>query len=161
NETGDRYVISLNIEGNELVKIKRLTINTISRIDMEFDLSESSDADIEEWLAAHASASTSLRIILSGLRSHALPLKQIESYKDRYYRIDTQDRTRAPLDLMCGELRHENSLRGEFFSILGNRIKNGEIPPDIDPLILSDLLEQIIRSKNPAAEEQLCALFSA
>ena len=161
NETGDRYVISLTIDNNELTKIKRLTINTISRINREFDMSQPDDGSIGAFLEAEASPSVSLKLILSGMRQKEIPLKLIESYRNRYYRIDIDDRSSVSLDMHCAEKGSEDSLRGEFFSLLEHRIRSGEIPRDIDRQILADMLSAIMREKKTVTEERLCALFSA
>ncbi len=161
NESGDRYVLSMVIKENEIYQIKRLTVNSAMLKETVIDCTELSDSNtILEELNNNASSQAIHKMILKGKRDFMLDYHAIDGFNKDYYKLYFEDQSIPSIDVLIDEFNKEETLRGEFFSILKERKKIG-VPVEIDMMRLSDILNQIIKTGLYSTEEFLCKYKNA
>jgi len=70
--------------------------------------------------------------------------------------MDIIDRSIPTIDALIEEFQYENTLRGEFFKLLKERIDGGGMPHDIDMKDLAVSLATVTRNGFNNLEEWLC-----
>ncbi len=156
SESGDRYVLSLVIKDNEIYQIKRLTVNSARLKETVIDCTELTDSNtILEEVINNASAQAIHKIVLKGRRNFLLDSRAIDKFSKVYLKLNIEDLSMPTIDVLINKYRNEDSLRGEFFGVLDEKIKNGMLK-DIDISELSDILNQIIVTGFYSSEEFLC-----
>ena len=160
DETGDHYVLSLAIENNTIATIKRITVNTITCMQECFDCTGRTFQDILLHLDALKSQRTAAHLILTGERSFDIPEKTFDVYKTEFAHITVTDQTVASLKTMLAKYKTEDSLRGEFFTLLGNEFDGQLVPPDLDEKTLARVINHVNRYKNFDEGDTLCELFT-
>ncbi len=161
NENGDRYCLSIIIRDNEIIQIKRLTVNSAKLETIVFDCSFINDSSIIiQTLKEKMSSDKIIKIILTGKRNFRLDQDEIEKLEKDYLDIRIEDKSFLTIDLFTGEFAGEKTLRGEFFNILNERINNNEMPAEIDVNTLSEILNKVINSGLYTLED-LCNYLNA
>ncbi len=157
NETGDRYVLSISIENNEIYQIKRLTVNAVKLKDVALDCTEArSCMDLTEILQKNRSPRTLLRITLNGFRKFHLGEDLYNEFASEYYKLILEDKTSPSMDILIEEFSRENSLRGEFYTFLRDKMAQQDFPADVDLEEISRILNGISRKGHYSPEEWLC-----
>ncbi len=161
DENGDRYALSITVNDNEIYQIKRLTVNSLKLESIVFDCTSSNDFNsILQILDEKKSRDKILKIQLNGKRNFKLDRGDITRINNENKDIYIEDKTSPTINLFISEFADEESLRGEFFSILAKKIKNNEFPPEIDTDILSNIIDKIINSGSYTLED-LCSYWNA
>jgi hypothetical protein len=160
-ETGDRYVLSLTINNDEMVQIKRLTVNTITVAAIDFVCDDRSIEELAGIVTAQRNEKKILALTLTGKRSFILPKSITENINNGFYRIELNDRSTLALPALAGQFIHERSARGDYFRLLTEKMKNGEVPADVDGEKLAHLLTVITGDKKIPTEEWLCTLLQS
>ncbi len=156
-ETGDRYVLSLIVEGDELVQIKRFTVNSVSVEEMVFDCAavENSDA-LMGMLEEGRSNQKVLRLSLSGRREFPLDYALLMNFRKKYHAFSVNDMSDPALAVLAREGAGEDSLRGEFFTLLSEELEAGRIPPSISRDGLARAITGLVKKGSCELEEWPC-----
>lgn len=156
-ETGDRYVISIIIRENRLYQIKRLTINSMklheSRIDSAGLVTM---GPLKELLENNKSKKSIQRLVLEGSRDFVLRLDELQKYRSEFFKLDIVDQSVPTIDALIEEFQYENTLRGEFFKLLKEKIDGNGMPHDIDMKDLAVSLAAVTRDGFYNLEDWLC-----
>jgi len=162
HETGDRYVISLEIKNSEIIQIKRIKVNSITMTESVMDCSEiDSQEPIINTLEYLKSGKVFLRLVLTGERNFPLSVDDLEAFKKEFFSLTVVDNTFPTLHSLIEKYREENTLRGEFYRILREKIEKNAIPESIEWKNLSIALNDLSEDKKKFAEEWLCSLKDA
>ena len=160
-ETGDRYVISIEINNNEIQYIKRLTVNSLKIDEIVYDCSNGKDFNsVMEDMLEKKSKRVIQRLILKGERNFEIP-KQLKILKNVFYNFQIIDESNFSLDFLLNEYADENSIRGEFYKILKEKIEQNEISKEIDLKDLAISLNILTKKGFESLEEWLCNLSNA
>lgn len=156
-EKGERYVLSLIIENNELVQIKRLTVNTLEVDDVSLDCAGIAGFEgLTEYLEGRRSDRMVLRLTLTGGRSFPVDYAMLMNFRKKFDRLIINDESEPDLDVLMEECRSDDSLRGDFFSVLKKEIDDGTLPGGIEKAGLSRILNRLMKKGSYVPEEWLC-----
>ncbi len=159
DENGDRYAVSIVIKDDRLYQLKRLTVNSMrlhrDRVDCSGLVTM---GPIKELLENNKSKKAIQLLVLQGERDFVLRRDELSGYEGDFFRLKIEDQSIPTLDALIEEFQYENSLRGEFFKIVKERIDRGEVPHEIDGRDLAVSLDRITREGFAGLEEWLCAL---
>lgn len=156
-EEGDRYILSLAVENNEIYQIKRLTVNSLRLKEINFDCAKlQSISPISQYISENKSVKTILSINLTGERKFHLDMNELLNLSNEYYRLRLIDESVPSIDFLIEEFRKENTIRGEFFTLLKKRIETNNMPAGIDLKGLAHILYGITQKGYYAPEEWLC-----
>jgi DNA repair exonuclease SbcCD nuclease subunit len=161
SETGDRYSLSLSIKDDEIFQIKRLTVNSVKLQNIVLDCSLfDSPGSMLQTLDEKKSADTIIKLLMTGRRNFKLDPDEISSFEKECLKLIIEDKSIPAIELFTTDFAEEKSLRGEFFSILDEKMKSKSIPADIDLNILSELLDKVVNSGLYTLED-LCSYWNA
>jgi hypothetical protein len=99
-------------------------------------------------------------ITLIGDRAFPIPWEKINEMSPAYYHFEINDRSGRALEVLVTDFASENSLRGDYFAILGEKMRNG-LPESVDERQLSKILTLVTKEGSAISEESLCALLDA
>ncbi len=157
SETGDRYVLSIAIDGNEIYQIKRLAVNSLTIRDLSIDCGECGSPEDLYWrVKEHASPKTILKLRATGFRRFAISREAIHAAGECCRKLYFQDDTTPSPGALIDEHRNEDTLRGEFYKLLELKIAGGEIPAGIEIEELAKILGALTRSRRYSPEDWLC-----
>ncbi|HEY1406277.1 MAG TPA: DNA repair exonuclease [Spirochaetota bacterium] len=160
-ETGDRYVLSLTVENNELTQIKRLTINTITIATQEISCEDTGLDSFFEIISGMQDEKVCAIVTLRGRRPYLIPDDRLTEVRKKFYDLVLIDNSNLSLGTLAEEYAQEKSLRGDFYRQIKKSIHDGSIPSDIDLNKLADLLSLLSKDGSVNGEESLCALLNA
>ncbi len=161
DEDGDRYALSITVKDNDIFQIKRHTVNSLKLESIVFDCGTSKDLNsILEMLNGKKSDDKILKVRLTGRRNFRLDHGDIEKINSENKNIYIENESSPTINLFIDEFANEDSLRGEFFKLLDQKIKNDQFPPGINADILSDIFDKVINSGSYTLED-LCSYWSA
>jgi len=160
SECGDRYVLSLTVDKGEITQIKRLTVNSITVITHEFNCTTQHPDELLTFIKKNRSARNLAIITLIGDRAFPIPWEKINEMSPAYYHFEINDRSGRALEVLVTDFASENSLRGDYFAILGEKMRNG-LPESVDERQLSKILTLVTKEGSAISEESLCALLDA
>jgi DNA repair exonuclease SbcCD nuclease subunit len=155
DETGERFVLSLTLKGNEIHQIKRLNVNSSRVKQVKVNCTDYNNIRHITDLLKKNNNDEIIILTLIGERNFILDLNELYRYKDNYLGLIVDDQSIPQITLLIEEFIRENSLRGEFFSILKEKIDNGEVPPGIDLKNLSYIINSINRNGKYQPEDWL------
>jgi DNA repair exonuclease SbcCD nuclease subunit len=160
-EDGDKYALSIAVKDNDIYQIKRHTVNSLKLESIVFDCSSSNDLNsVTQMLNEKKSDDKILKVQLTGKRNFKVDLGDINKINSENKNFYIENKSSPTINLFIDEFANEDSLRGEFFKMLNNKIKNNELPPDIDADILSEIIDKVINSGYYTLED-LCSYWSA
>ncbi|MBN2402586.1 MAG: DNA repair exonuclease [Spirochaetes bacterium] len=161
DENGDRYALSITIKGNEIHQIKRLTVNSLKLESFIFDCTNTGNFNsVMDVLNEKKSEGKIVKVQLTGKRNFKLDREDILKINNENKHIYIEDKSFPTINLFLEKFADEESLRGEFFNILKWKIKNNELPPEIDMDIFSGIINKIINSGSYTLED-LCSYWNA
>ncbi len=145
DESGDRFVISMEIINNSIANIKRIPVNTISVFAGSIDCSAiKQEIDLIDKIKVFAEEDKVLNITLTGIRD--FELNKLENELAGYYRgLQIIDKTTPSLNMQTSSFCNDNSLKGEIHRTLRKKIEDKNIPKNINP----DALARILFSRFP------------
>lgn len=148
DETGDRFAISMEIEDDILLNIKRIAVNTVKILSDEIDCGTIiNQKTLFEKIKSTYPEKSIVSIILSGDRDFQIE-DNFKTELSQYFRgLKISDISVPSLKIMIGENIRNESLKGTFFKVLNERIKN----PDSDKIkneILAGLISQKTMTEN-------------
>ncbi len=156
-EKGERYALSLIIDNNELVQIKRLTVNSLDVEDEALDCAALSGFDaLTGYLEGRRSDRAVLRLTLTGERRFPVDYAMLMNWRKKFAALVLCDETEPALEALIEECRNDGTLRGDFFTVLKRGIDAGELPRGIDGDAFSRLLNGLVRKGAYVPEEWLC-----
>jgi len=162
DETGDRYIISILIRDDEIFQIKRLSVNSVRLKEVEFDCSEfKSQKPMIHDLKAMKSQKEILRIVLTGERNFVLDHEGFESLREAFFDLEIADRSVPTVDSLVRQYSGEDSIRGKFFKILGEKLKQGGLPEEIDVDDFPKILNILVKDGIDPLEGWLCDISNA
>ncbi|MFA5519401.1 MAG: metallophosphoesterase [Spirochaetota bacterium] len=153
DESGDRFVISMEIINNSLTNIKRIPINTVSVFTGSIDCSAiKQKSDLIDKIKAFAKEDKILSIILTGIRN--FELNKLENELAGYYRgLQIVNRTIPSLNMQISSFCNSNSLKGEIHRTLRKKIEDKNIPENINQDALAKIL--FPRFSSPSSREEV------
>lgn len=155
NEKGERYVLSLSVEGNEILQIKRLSVNTAMVKETVIDCTALTDSSsVAEAVSVNKSSGTIHRIKLVGRRNFRLAADITENAKNDYLALLLEDLSIQDIPSLIKEFKEEESLRGEFFNVLEERLQNGNVPIGVNVDAFSEHLSSLIKTGDGSKEEK-------
>lgn len=140
DESGDRFVISMEILNRGIANIKRIPINTASVLTGSIDCSAiKQETDLIDKIKAFAKEDKILNIVLTGIRN--FELNKLENELAGYYRgLQIVSKTAPSLNMQISSFCDDNSLKGEIHRTLRKKIENKNIPENINPDALARIL---------------------
>lgn len=155
DETGDRFVLSISVQNDEIYQIKRLAVNSIRLESISFDCAAVKPDEILSRLAQGISPRTILTCTLTGRRDYELDRRVMEKLSRAYHRLIIRDETVPGLRTIIEGYAGEKSLRGEFFRLLGERVSAGGVPEPVDSETLAGTLHDIALTARYTPEDWL------
>ncbi len=156
NETGDRYAISVSIMDNEIFHIKRLSVNSVKINEIILNCTEySSCEEIIEAIKQDQSKKIIEIVTLIGTRDFPLQLNQIKNLDKNFFDLRINDKSSASIKSFINEFIDENSIRGEFYKILSERLKENT-PEGVDLENAAAIINKIESGDNESLEDWLC-----
>jgi len=161
-ETGDRFALSITVKDNEILHIKRLTVNAIRILNVPVDCSsESSFSILERIMEDNTSHRTLLVMELTGRRDFLIDSDMVNRHRKSYHDIIIIDRSIPSLDFLLHEHGQENTLRGEFYSLLSEKLSQDASIDSAQRARLTAILQIITDRDSRTLEEKLCSLLDA
>lgn len=161
-EEGERYVVSMKVEGNDIQSIKRLSVNSVRLKNETIECSAYGEIDtLAEDLSNRASRREFLKLVLEGDRDFPLSGNILEKLKKSYYDILVEDNTLPTLSSYYEEFGEEESIRGEAFRILKERLENRGSDDELSPYEIRMIFKKLMENGINAAEEWLCDTSNA
>jgi DNA repair exonuclease SbcCD nuclease subunit len=156
DETGDRYIISMLIKGNEIFHIKRLSVNSMRFRTLEADCSEMAGFDaLRDMLLSGASQREILTLKLKGRRDFPLD-GDFERLSRHFFDMKIHDASVPTLRSLAQTYQKEDTIRGEFYRLLQEYIASGETGGDGGDELLPEALNILTRDGFQALEDWLC-----
>lgn len=148
DETGDRFVISIELEGDTLKNIKRIAANTGKILSGEIDCSALiNQSSLYEKIRSSYPEKSIVKIVLTGERDFPMS-NSISDELSGYFRgLKIFNRSIPTLKIMVEENSESNTLTGIFFSTL-----NEEIEKNPANRYKSDIIAGIIFNKSLEGE---------
>jgi DNA repair exonuclease SbcCD nuclease subunit len=158
NETGDRYAISVSIKDNEIFHIKRLSVNSVKVNEIILNCTEYSSCDeIIEAVKQDQSKKIIEVVTLIGTRDFPLQLEKIRNLEKNFFDLRINDKSAASIKSFINEFIEENSIRGEFYKILSERIRD-RVTEGVDMGNVAAIINKIENGDNDSLEDWLCGL---
>lgn len=131
DECGERFVISLEIEGNKIASFKRIPVNTVTVYSHEIDCTSISiEKELIKSIKNAGTRDTMNRIELCGVRNFTIGKNLREELTGHYRGLKVIDRTDIPQKVFMDESSSAEGFRGMFFRNLSETIK---INPNYNP----------------------------
>ncbi len=152
DETGDRFAVSMEIDNNILLNIKRIAVNTVKILSDEIDCSAIINQNILfEKIKSTYPENSIVNILLTGERDFIIE-NNFKTELSEYFRgLKITDISLPTLKIMIDENIKNPSLVGIFFEILDQRI-NGTGKEKIKSEVLAAIInEKQIRDRSEGA----------
>ncbi|HOM88347.1 MAG TPA: hypothetical protein PLH80_04055 [Spirochaetota bacterium] len=133
DEIGDRYVLSITVENNEIHQIKRITVNSVKMetVTIQCDSVHSQD-ELSAILQRYNKSNIVLQCTLEGMRSFDTTV--ISALCNQCAELVINDHSKPSSQFICNRYKQELSLRGYFYSELHTKIAS-ESPPYLQEII--------------------------
>jgi DNA repair exonuclease SbcCD nuclease subunit len=140
DECGERFVISLEIEGDRIASFKRIPVNTVTVYSHEIDCSSLSDEkELIKAVKGKGSRDTMNRIELCGTRNFTIGLALSEELTGHFRGLKIIDMTDLPQKIFMDESSSGRGFKGMFFRNLSESVKiNPHCNPDY--MLIKELL---------------------
>lgn len=140
DESGDRFVISMEINNNSIVNIKRIPVNTVSVLPGSIDCSAiRQESELIDRIKTFADEEKILNIELTGTRF--FNLNKLENELAGYFRgLQIVNKTTPSLNMQISSFCDDNSLKGEIYRTLHKKIEEKKIPKNVNPEALARIL---------------------
>lgn len=158
DEKGDRYALSIIVKDDEIFQIKRLTVNTSCIEHLTFDCSNADQESLMSALKERQSEDKILKLIFTGKRNFRLDIDEILELKNNFQNIYILDESVPGISVFIDEFSEEETLRGEFFKILDEKLKSNGFA-DLDADVLSDIIGKVIYSRAYTLED-ICSYWN-
>lgn len=157
DELGDRFVVSLVLQNNQVTQIRRLVTNTMTVKETLLDCTDQPGIrPLRASLEEAASPTVIHRVTLRGERRFALAPSFIDGLRPSYFLLELIDESEPTIDAIFEEFADDRSLRGEFYRLLKERLDLGMVPADLDRRDLTATLNRLSRRNFTTLEEWLC-----
>jgi len=158
-ETGDRFVISMEVTDNTIRNIKRIPVNTAFIASASIDCTEmKNDTELLEAVKSQMTDSGFLNITLSGTISFLITGRFSDELKGLCRGMQIINRTAPSLEMQISSFSGENSVKGEIYRALEKRIKNRDMPGELNPHALARVLQHQFSSPGTDQEVLFCDL---
>ncbi len=154
-ETGDRFVLSIMVQNDEIYQIKRLAVNSMRLDALNFDCGETRPDDILGQLAQRMSPRTVMTCTLTGRRDYDLDQRVLDKLSRAYHTLVIRDETLPGLRVLINAYCAEKSLRGDFFRLVRERVSGPGIPGSVNADALAAALTSVSRTSRYVPEEWL------
>ena len=156
-ETGERYVLSMIVGGDRIQQIKRLTVNSkiVEMLEIDCTMLNGSQEIIKQ-LEECSSRRKILKLRLTGVRNFSCKADDLAAAGDGFDTLIFSDESLPTIEVLINNYKNENTLKGDFFSILEDRYSSNTIPVDIDLERLNRVLNRVSAGGVYRPEEWLC-----
>lgn len=156
-ETGERHVLSITLEGDEISAIRRLTVNTRTVSEGIIDCTPFRQAEeLHQAIRDFRPEGDYSRVLLTGSRSFPVDRDVLLGLEREKTGCCLQDETAPEIEALIEENSRGDSLKSEFFSLLRDRSLSGRIPPEIASRDLSYFLNRVSPKGLYDPEDWLC-----
>ncbi len=143
DETGDRFVISMDIEDNLLNNIKRIAVNTGKILSNEIDCSTLiNQSSLFEKIRSTNPEKSIVNITLTGERDFLIENNFKEELSEHFRGLKISDASLPSLKVMIEENSESDSLKGVFFKELNKYMDDNSVK------FKSEILAEIISRKS-------------
>jgi len=152
-ENGDRFVISIEINGSSIGNIKRIPVNTGSIITGEINCSQfRNEEELIEKIKIFSPENKILNIALTGTRFFLF--NKLENELQGFFKgLQITNKTTPSLNLQIQTCCGDTSLMGELYRTLGRVIEEKSIPENINQEALARVLH--FRFSSPLKREEV------
>jgi DNA repair exonuclease SbcCD nuclease subunit len=145
DETGDRFVISMEVENSELQNIKKIAVNSNKILSGEIDCSDIlNQTDLFEIIKSDYPADSIINIALAGGRDFIIESNFINGLSEYFRGVKATDVSVPSLKIMIEE-NTDDSLKGVFFQILNEKVDEDELN-EADSEMLAGIISQRVAS---------------
>lgn len=157
DEKGVRYVLSLQVNNNEIQKVDRLRVNSARINEINIDCSHCKDCqEVEKKIKAGIVSSDIVVVNLLGRRNFIIDYSVLEDCAKQCLDIKIFDNSIPDINMLIRKYGENNTLRGEFFSLLKEKMEKNAIPPDVEIDDLAYIISCIDSRGLFFTEEWLC-----
>ncbi len=134
-DKGDRYVLSLSVNGGHIAQIKRLTVNSMQVLETTIDCaSHDSTNSLLRMVKTEMPQSTIRKLVLTGKRDFILDETTVNEFSRNFFTFHFIDRSEQTISSLIEEYQDEDSVRGEFYRLLKEsyeqKIQSGDLEAD-------------------------------
>ncbi len=160
-DTGDRFVTSVTIKDNTVSEFSRIKVNTMSLCSLELNCTDRTPGSLADVILAQARTGSEkesvLYLCLKGERD--FKTSELTSVlENRFADIRLQDESLPSLNSLAKLYGEEDSVRGQFFRLLTERLNRREITGRTASNWLPEALKLLMSEDFQALEEWLCTL---
>jgi len=158
-ESGDRFVISMEVENNTIRNIKRIPVNTSLIASASIDCTAIKDEmELLETIKSKKTDSGFLNIVLNGTLSFHITGKISDELKGFCRGMQIINRTAPSLDMQISSFSGENSVKGEIYRTIAAKINNMDMPGELNTHALARVLQHRFSSSGTDREVLFCDL---
>jgi DNA repair exonuclease SbcCD nuclease subunit len=153
DENGDRFVISIEVNNNSILNIRRIPVNTGSIISGEINCSDfQTENELIEKIKTFAEEHKILNISLTGTRF--FEFDKMEKELTGFFKgLRITNKTTPSLNMQIATFCGDNSLIGGIYRTLDRIIKEKNIPENINHEALARILH--FRFSSPSDREEV------
>ncbi len=156
-ETGERFVLSLAVEEGKVQQIKRLTVNTKTLNEITVDATGlGGQKELLERVEECKSAGSVVRLAIRGERNFRWSAVELDEYRAHFDALVISDESIPTLEVVAGEYCAAAGLKGEFFSVLSEKLEKEGIPAGVDGGALGEILLRIASDGEREREGARC-----
>ena len=156
-ETGERYVLSMIVGSDRIQQIKRLTVNSKIVEMLELDCTVLNSAkEIVKQVEECSSKKKIFKLRLTGERNFSFHAGDLTAVGKGFDSLIFCDESLPTIEVLIKNFKNENTLKGDFFSILEDHFSSNNIPMDIDLERLNRILNRVSAEGVYKPEEWLC-----
>lgn len=160
-DTGDRFVISVDIKNSSVSEFRRKKVNTMRLCTFELNCTDRTPESLADVILAQARADSGeksvLYLRLQGERDfEASALTSVLA--NRFSDIRLQDESLPSLRFLTELYGEEDSVRGQFFRLLTAKLDRREITGRTVSYWLPEAIKLLMTENFQALEEWLCTL---
>ncbi len=162
NEHGDRYVVSISVADDKIINLRRLCVNSISIHSLEIDCSNiSAPGELIRTLSEKKSGKTILLLSLTGIKHFIPDDLLLDECRKFFHDLIITDNTIPSVVLLVNRYSGENTIRGEFYRLIKEKLDNKTIPGDLNIDDLSLSLNVLAGDDFASMEDWLCNISNA
>ena len=142
DEYGERYAVSMEIEGNELVCVKRIAINTVKILLDEIDCGAiENESELADRIKFSFPEGSLVNIHLTGERDFLIEGNLGTALSGYFRNLKVTDRSVPTLKVMMEENISPDSLNGIFYRLLKEEMDSGMMNK-LNSRLLADIIIQ-------------------
>ena len=124
-DTGEKYILSLNIINNKIEKINRVSVNSTKYINTTLNCDNKTTVDsLKKIIQNDKTKKIVQNITLTGFRNFDFNIHQLKT--ENHKNINIIDKSKICFEKNISELKNKNSFKGIFYKNLENVLKSNK-----------------------------------